>query len=59
MLCFAKLKENFANHEITNFAKFSQKQENKFFRIHPRCESNIALPESSESNIALSGGQLV
>ena len=33
---FAKLKENFAKHEIDNFAKFSQKHENENFCSHPR-----------------------
>ena len=32
---FAKLKENFAKHEIDNFAKFSRKHENENFRSHP------------------------
>ena len=30
-----KVKENFAKHEIDNFAKFSQKHENEKFRSHP------------------------
>ena len=35
--CFAKFRENFGKHKITNFAKISRKYENENFRSLPIC----------------------
>ena len=42
---FAKLKENYAKHDINNFAKFSRKHENENFRSHPTSRTPLQVNE--------------